>query len=100
MKFPLQRYNMIDIIANGLKPVNDKSKDNECFFMQISRFLHLLQRIQELLRGSERVKRCSFGLMQRIFNNVSVFKCHKMLSRYRKKAEETKQAVLLFSFLS
>ena len=27
---------MIDIIANGLKPVNDKSKDNKCFFIQIS----------------------------------------------------------------
>ena len=26
MKFPFQRYNIIDIIANGLKPVNDKSK--------------------------------------------------------------------------
>ena len=26
MKFPFQRYNIMDIIANGLKPVNDKSK--------------------------------------------------------------------------
>ena len=28
------------------------------FFMQISRFLHLLQGISGLLRGSERVKMC------------------------------------------
>ena len=28
IKFPFQRYNMIDIIVNGLKPVNDKSKYN------------------------------------------------------------------------
>ena len=28
MKLPFQRYNIIDITANGLKPVNDKSKDN------------------------------------------------------------------------
>ena len=26
MKFPFQQYNMIDIIANGLKPANDKVK--------------------------------------------------------------------------
>ena len=26
MKFPFQRYNIIYIIANGLKPVNDESK--------------------------------------------------------------------------
>ena len=26
MKFPFQQYNIIDIIANGLKPVNDESK--------------------------------------------------------------------------
>ena len=25
-KFSFQRYNIIDIIANGLKPMNDKSK--------------------------------------------------------------------------
>ena len=28
MKFPFQRYNIIDIIANGQKPVNDKSKND------------------------------------------------------------------------
>ena len=32
MNFSFQRYN-IDIIANGLKPVNDKSKDNKFFFL-------------------------------------------------------------------
>ena len=46
MKFPIQRYNMIDIIADGLKPVNDKSNNSNGFFMQI---------IWGLFRGSERV---------------------------------------------
>ena len=32
------------------------------FFMQISRFLHLIQKISELLRGSERVKAKSENL--------------------------------------
>ena len=45
MKFLFQRYNIINIIANGLKPVNDKMNMINGFFMQISRFLHLLQRI-------------------------------------------------------
>ena len=57
MKFPFQRYNIIDIIANGLKPVNDKINMINGFFMQISRFLHLLQGISGLLRGSERVNK-------------------------------------------
>ena len=33
MKFPFQRYNIIDIIANDLKLANDKIKMINCFFL-------------------------------------------------------------------
>ena len=39
MKLPFQRYNMIDKIDNGLKPVNIKSNNIYWLLMQISRGL-------------------------------------------------------------
>ena len=47
MKFPFQRYNMIDIIANDLKPMNDKTKIINHFCMQISCFCICYKEFQD-----------------------------------------------------